>query len=314
MTDNLNTPILVTGANGQVGGALVNLLYDNVVGLTREEFDLSRPDTLTAMMESINPSAIINAAAYTAVDKAEEEEALATVINGESVGVMARWCAAKHIPFVHYSTDYVFDGGGENFRTETDHVSPCNAYGRSKRAGEEAVEREGGDYLIFRTSWVYDATGKNFVNTMLRLGESRKELRVVGDQYGAPSYAPHLAVATVEALQKAQAMKAFPTGIYHMCNSGVTTWHGFAEAIFAAARQADVRLEVESVEAITTADFPTPAKRPHNSRLDMTKLESTFGITMPTWEEGLAECISAKFGDPVRHTADFVSRQNRSEI
>jgi len=281
---------LVFGSNGQIGQALGALLDDAVL-LSRDEADFSRPNTLPAVVEAINPSVIFNAVAYTAVDKAEEEEALATVINADAPGALAAIAAKRGIPFVHYSTDYVFDGAGDTPRNETAKTFPLSAYGRSKLAGEKAVEAAGGHYLIFRTSWVYDAFGKNFLKTMLRLGAEREQLRVVADQIGAPSYAPHLAAATLQALENAQAQAAFPSGIYHMCNAGEVSWHGFAEAIFEEARKCGMELRVESVEPIPTSAYPTAATRPLNSRLDCSKLRDTLGVTLPDWREGLKDAL-----------------------
>lgn len=281
---------LIFGANGQIGQALGALLED-VVLLSREEADFSKPETLPAIIESIKPDYIINAAAYTQVDKAEEEEALATLINADAPAVLAREAAKRGIAFVHYSTDYVFDGAGDAPRKEDAKLAPLNAYGRSKLAGEKAVKAAGGAYLIFRTSWVYDAFGKNFLNTMLRLGAEREHLRVVADQIGAPSFASHLAEATLEALEEACKEYEFPSGIYHLCNRGETSWHGFAEAIFAQAKQRGMEMKVQTVEPIPSSAYPTPATRPLNSRLDCRKLEETFGLRMPDWREGLNEAL-----------------------
>ncbi len=277
---------LVFGSNGQIGQALGALL-DDVIVLGRKEADFSKPESLRGVVAEIGPEAIINAAAYTQVDKAEEEEALATLINGDAPGVLAAEAAKLGIPFVHYSTDYVYDGSGDVPRDETTPTAPLGAYGRSKLAGEKAVEAEGGKYLIFRTSWVYDAFGKNFLKTMLRLAAEREQLRVVADQIGAPSYAPHLAAATLQALENTN----FTPGIYHMCNSGQTSWHGFAEAIFAEARACGMELKVQSVEPIPSSAYPTPAQRPLNSRLDCSTLRDTLGITLPDWREGLKEAM-----------------------
>ncbi len=285
------TTYLIFGATGQVGSALNAALEGNVVALSRTEADFFKPETLPRIVADINPDVILNASAYTAVDKAEEEEALATIINGDAPGVLARIAAERKIAFVHYSTDYVFNGSGDKPWQEDDPVAPLNAYGRGKLAGEQAVEAEGRDYLIFRTSWVYDAWGKNFLKTMLRLGAERETLRVVADQYGAPSYAPHLAAATLAALQAARSMKIFPSGIYHMCNAGETTWHGFASAIFEEARTRRMKLAVKEVAPIPSDAYPTPAARPHNSRLDCSKLVDTFGIKLPSWQEGLKEAL-----------------------
>lgn len=287
--------ILVLGATGQVGKALRDLLGAKGFAWDRSQLDLSAPRTLakalTAFWLNENPSCVINAAAYTSVDQAEKEEPLARAINAESPGEIARWCAERNVPFVHYSTDYVFDGVGDRKWTETSRTGPLGAYGRTKLAGEYAVRDAGGRHLIFRTSWVYDSQGRNFLKTMLKLGADREVLKIVTDQHGAPTYAPHLARATLEALVRARQMPAFPTGLYHLCAGGETTWHGFASAIFEAARSKDLPLKVREVLAITTAEYPTPARRPLNSRLDTTKAERILGVSLPEWHSGLRECM-----------------------
>jgi dTDP-4-dehydrorhamnose reductase len=285
-------PLLVIGANGQVGRALaVALSGDNAIFWSREEVDLADKAALEAALTSTPCRGIINAAAYTAVDKAEEEEALALQINAEAPTIMAAFCAQKKIPFVHYSTDYVFDGSGDTPRAENAKTAPLNAYGRSKLAGEKAVMEAGGNALIFRTSWVYDSEGSNFLTTMLRLGRDRESLRIVNDQVGAPCYAPHIARATLKCLKQAEEMEIFPSGIYHMTNRGHTSWYGFAYAIFEEARAKGWPVAVKELQPIPSSEYPTPAKRPLNSRLDCGKLEQTFSVTLPDWREGLRECM-----------------------
>jgi dTDP-4-dehydrorhamnose reductase len=286
-----SAPIIVLGASGQVGRALVALLKEHGIGLARSEIDLGDLDGLTGRLDHFEASAVINAAAYTQVDQAETEEPLAMRINGEAPGVVARWCAHRRLPFVHFSTDYVFPGTGGRPWTEEDPVSPINTYGRSKLKGEQQVAAAGGRWLIFRTSWVYDASGKNFLTTMLRLAKEREALSVVNDQHGAPTYAAQLAETTLVALERAQALPGFPSGIYHLCNSGETTWHGFAEAIFDAARNKGVALKVKSLKAVPTSEYPTPAKRPANTRLNTDKARRILGVSMPDWRLGLATCM-----------------------
>lgn len=286
-------PILVYGKTGQVARALEQVLGARAVYVGRDEADFSQPETLREAFERVKPSAVINAVAYTQVDKAESEEALAHTVNAEAPALVAELCAAKGIPFVHYSTDYVFAGQGETPFAEDTLTAPLNAYGRTKRAGEEAVMATGGKHLIFRTSWVYDAVGKNFLTTMLRLGSEREELNIVSDQIGAPSYAPHLAEATVQVLEKAQQMQTFPSSIYHLCNAGKTSWHGFAEAIFTEAQGRGMPLQVKRCVPIPASSYPAPAARPHNSRLSCAKLTRTFGITMPDWEEGVRAALAS---------------------
>jgi dTDP-4-dehydrorhamnose reductase len=285
--------LLVLGANGQVGRALKTLRPDAMF-LDSLQADLATPERLTNVLKPHTPDALINAAAYTQVDKAEEEEDIATRINAQAPLVMAEFCAKRKIPFVTYSTDYVFNGSGDRPWVETDMPAPLNAYGRSKLKGEHAVESVKGDNLILRTSWVYDAHGKNFVNTILRHAAEREELRVIDDQYGAPTYAPHLAQATLAVLAQACEMKDFPTGTYHLCSGGVTTWYGFAVAIIEHARSKGIALKVQRVVPIPAIDYPLPARRPMNSRLDCAKALSMFGIRLPDWQEGVRACMDAR--------------------
>ncbi|MCH2547631.1 MAG: dTDP-4-dehydrorhamnose reductase [Alphaproteobacteria bacterium] len=287
--------IAVLGANGQVGRALVDVLGNRATALTRAQADLSQPATLTAVLDEIAPDAVINAAAYTAVDKAEVEDEAAHTVNAEAPAILAQWCKQHDVPFIHYSTDYVFDGSGNTPWQESDAVAPCNIYGKTKLAGEQAIASSGGKFFIFRTSWVYDAQGANFLNTMLRLGAEREALNIVSDQIGAPSYAPHLAEYTVKVLDAATQMQKFPSGIYHMVNQGEVSWHGFANAIFEAARSHGETLIIKTVEPIPSSAYPTPAQRPLNSRLSCQALQHVFGITMPSWQEGLTQAMEQKY-------------------
>ncbi len=287
--------ILLLGANGQVGSALYKLLGDRAIACTRAQADLSDPQKFSRQLEVFAPAAVINAAAYTAVDKAESERELAFRVNGISPGIMAEYCRARDIPLVHYSTDYVFDGAGANPHAEEDPTDPLNVYGESKLAGEQEIQRIGGKYWIFRTSWVFDAHGKNFFNTMLRLGAEREELRIVSDQIGAPTYAPHLATTALSVLDIHSSRKEAPYGLYHLCHSGETSWHGFAEAIFQQAKAHGEKLAVKRVIPIKTAEYPTPAQRPHNSRLSCKKAADLLGITLPPWQEGLRACMEERY-------------------
>jgi len=284
-------PIIILGASGQIGRALVARLAGYCVGLTRSEVDLTHLSRLSSYLDQYNPSAVINAAAYTQVDRAETEEALALHINGEAPGILAQWCAHRGIPFVHFSTDYVFAGTGERPWTETERVAPLNAYGRTKLEGERQVAAAGGRWLIFRTSWVYDATGRNFLTTVLRLALEREELSVVHDQYGAPTYAPQLATAVLTALARAQSLAEFPSGVYHLCHAGETSWHGFATAIFEVARARGIALKVHAVKPIPTSAYPVSAKRPANSRLNTDKVRRILQVSLPDWQLGLASCM-----------------------
>lgn len=289
--------LMVTGATGQVGWELARSLMPlgEVIALDRQRCDLSRPETLAALVREIAPDVIVNAAAYTAVDRAEGEEALATRINGEAVGALAEAARSRGALLVHYSTDYVFDGRKAAPYAEDDAVAPLNAYGRSKLAGEAAIAAVDCDHLILRTTWVFAARGANFVRTMLRLGAERETLRVVADQIGAPTWARNIADATAHIVGRAQAERmqgAFHSGIFHLASRGETSWHGFAEAIFAAARNLlPEAMKVDTVEAITSADYPVPAARPCNSRLALERLEARFGVVMPDWRDALMRCL-----------------------
>ncbi len=290
----MTQPLLVFGANGQLGRAL-RLLWPQAICLDRKDADFTHPDALEDVLERYAPACVINASAYTQVDNAEAEYDIVYRINAESPAAIAIYCAEHDIPFVHFSTDYVFDGTGERPWKEDDRVGPLGAYGRSKLEGEDKIQQIGKQFLIFRTSWLYDASGKNFLNTMLRLGAEREELKVVNDQIGAPTYVAHLARAVFHALQAAQEMDAFPSGIYNLCNAGAVSWHGFALAIFEEARAREASLKINRVLPISSEEYPTLAKRPKNSRLNMGKAERVFGIRMPDWREGLKECMKERF-------------------
>lgn len=273
--------ILVFGNTGQVATELQR--QADVVALGRDQADLSDPEACAEAIRKSNASVVINAAAYTAVDRAEEEEALATIINGDAPGAMARACAEMGIPFLHVSTDYVFAGDDDERWTEDDPVAPPNAYGRSKLAGEQAVIAAGGNSAILRTSWVFSAHGNNFVKTMLRLTETRDALSVVADQIGGPTPADKIAEAL---LKMAKAMQAGQMGgVYHFAGQPDTSWAEFAKEIF---HQADKAVEVTG---IPSSDYPTPAVRPLNSRMDCQKLEADFGILAPSWKEGVARVL-----------------------
>lgn len=290
------TRILVTGKNGQVGWELQRSLQwlGEVVAVDRAQFDLAQPSSLTARLDELAPDVIVNAAAYTAVDKAESEEALANRINGEAPGVIAQWAAHCGALFLHYSTDYVFDGSGSSAWQPSDSPAPLSAYGRSKLAGEAAIAAGGGDYLILRTSWVYASRGRNFLLTMLRLAAERDELRVVDDQWGAPTSARLIADASAQVIARSigeRRVGAFRSEIAHLTAAGRTSWHGFASAILDAARCAGRAVVARSLVAIPSSAYPTPARRPVNSRLDCSALERRFGLALPDWRNGLQLCI-----------------------
>lgn len=275
--------LLVFGKTGQVATELARRA-PGAVFLDRNEADLADPAACAAAIEAHRPEGVINAAAYTAVDRAEEEEALATVINGEAPGAMAQACAALDIPFVHLSTDYVFDGSGTAPWRADDATAPLGAYGRSKLAGERAVRGAGGAHVILRTAWVFSAHGANFVRTMLRLGRERDALRVVADQIGGPTPAADIASTCLQVLDLLRKNRDF-SGVYHYSGQPDTSWAGFARAIFERAGLA------VTVEEIPTSAYPTPAARPLNSRLDCTGLETVFGISRPDWKDGLAAVL-----------------------
>lgn len=279
---------LVFGLTGQVAKELALTTPDGVVciQLGRADADLSDPETCADAIRDANPDVVINAAAYTAVDKAEEEEALATQINGVSPGVMARTCAELDIPFLHVSTDYVFDGSGQTPWTPDHQTAPQNAYGRSKQAGERAIEDAGGSFAVMRTSWVVSAHGNNFVKTMLRLAETRDHLTVVADQIGGPTPARDIAKA-LWAMAAAFYRGEGTVGIYHFSGAPNVSWADFAREIFAQAGKS------VSVEDIPTSAYPTPALRPGNSRMDCSTLEAEFGIARPDWRDGLRQILGA---------------------
>jgi len=295
---------LLLGANGQLGqtfiqhgglatrGELVVASRDGVAG---EAIDLSAPDTLPAQLDRLRPQLIVNTAAYTAVDRAEQEEALATRVNGEAVGVIGAWAAKHEVLVVHYSTDYVFDGSQPTPYTENDIPAPINAYGRSKLAGERALRDSGAAHLIFRTAWVYAAHGHNFLRSMLRLGAERDELRVVDDQHGTPTDTGLIVDATLAAIDRwhhaGAAERAQLQGLHHLVASGATTWHGFAGAIFEQAVAHGLLPRAPRLVPIPTTDYPTPARRPAWSLLDTTHLRNRFGIDLPDWRQGLNQVL-----------------------
>lgn len=275
--------VLVFGRSGQVATELARLGGVRCVG--REEADLADPDGCARVIAQTSARAVINAAAWTAVDKAEAEEAAATVVNGDAPAAMARAAAARGLPFVHISTDYVFDGTGDRPFRPGDPVAPLGAYGRSKLSGEEGVRAAGGPHVILRTSWVFSAHGANFVRTMLRLGAERDSLRVVDDQVGGPTPAAAIASAC---LRIADALgQGAPSGTHHLAGSPAVSWAGFARAIMAEAGLAC------RIEPIPSSDYPTPARRPLNSRLDGTSLATTFGIDPPNWRAHLRDVVAA---------------------
>jgi dTDP-4-dehydrorhamnose reductase len=284
---------LIFGRVGQVGWELRHKLacLGEIVSVEYPEVDFTKPETLRAAVREHQPTVIVNAAAYTAVDKAETEQDLAMAINGTAPGVLAEEARALNALLVHYSTDYVFNGSGIRPWQETDTPDPVNVYGKSKLAGDLAIQASGCEHLIFRTSWVYGARGNNFLLTMLRLSQQRSELSIVDDQIGAPTTSECIAQATSDVLAQVlmPAGKGIDgrSGVYNLSNGGETSWCGFARAIFASAAPL-LGTPQAAVKAIPTSDFPRPAPRPMNSRLSAAKLKLEFGITLPHWEHGLA--------------------------
>lgn len=291
--------LLLLGANGQVGHELRRSLAQlgAVVAATREGrladggaceiADFEDASSLAALVERIAPDAVVNAAAWTAVDLAEREREAAFRANAEGPRLLAEACARRGARLVHYSTDYVFDGRGTRPYREGDPTSPLGAYGASKLAGEDAIRTSGADHVILRTAWVYASRGKNFLLTMLRLGAERERLRVVADQIGTPTSAALIADTTAHIL--AHPVRA--SGTWHLTASGQTTWHGFAEAIFAGAVEGGLLARAPAVEAISTAEYPTPAARPAYSVLDTAKLQEDFEIRLPEWQDGLGHVL-----------------------
>ncbi|MDN7750139.1 dTDP-4-dehydrorhamnose reductase [Burkholderia gladioli] len=288
--------ILLTGINGQVGYELARSLQGlgRVIALDRQALDLSEPESIRRVVREIEPQLIVNPAAYTAVDQAETDVAAATRLNVEVPAVFAEEAKRVGAALVHYSTDYVYAGEGERRYVETDPVGPRNVYGRTKLDGERAIVASGCRHLILRTSWVYGMRGRNFLKTMLRLGAERDELNVVADQIGAPTWSRTIADLTAAILAQSVATGCTSndwwtnhSGIYHLAAAGETSWHGFAEAIFAESGGERRPL----VRPIPASAYPTPATRPSNSRLSMDKLERSFGLTVPDWREALRLCM-----------------------
>ena len=290
--------LLLLGKGGQVGwelqrslaplGELVALDFDS----TDLHADFSQPERLAETVRSVRPDVIVNAAAHTAVDKAESEPELARKLNATSPGVVAEAARAIGALMVHYSTDYVFDGSGSKPWREGDATGPLSVYGSTKLEGERLVAEHCPKHLIFRTSWVYAARGGNFAKTMLRLAKERDRLTVIDDQFGAPTGAELLADVTAHAI-RATLADGDKTGLYHLVAGGETSWHGYARFVIEEALKAGVELKAspDTVDAVPTSAFPTPATRPHNSRLDTSKLQSTFGLVLPPWQAGAARML-----------------------
>jgi dTDP-4-dehydrorhamnose reductase len=294
--------ILVMGSYGQIGGSFRKLFgetgsvfYSDISSKDPKVLacDLANSSSIKKLLDDVRPTVIINCAAYTAVDLAEKEKDLAIKINSEAVQALAKEAEKLKAILIHYSTDYVFNGSGTEAWHEDSPTEPVNAYGHSKLLGEHAALEHCSKAYVFRTQWVYDNDGKNFLNTMLRLGREKEELSVVGDQIGAPTSSDVIARYTLKALTKITAGQMGP-GIYNLVCRGEVSWHGFAEAIFNLAKEFGMPLKVKSVKKIKSADYPTPAKRPFNSRLSLKKLEEALGEPLPAWDLELARVIDAR--------------------
>ncbi|MFN4016083.1 MAG: dTDP-4-dehydrorhamnose reductase [Reyranella sp.] len=288
--------ILVTGVTGQVGSALATKLatFGSVVPADRSVLDLTRPEDIASRLDEIAPDLIVNPAAYTAVDRAEDERDLAFLVNADAPRALARWCARRQVALLHFSTDYVYSGRGSAPWKESDETGPLSVYGASKLAGESAIREVGGPHLIARTSWVYAATGSNFLRTIVRLAREREELRIVADQIGAPTSAGVIADTLAAFFASPGGLPSVierTDGLVHVAAAGSTSWHGFATSIVEGLRTRGVPLKVERVVAIGTADFPTKAQRPANSRLDLSRLSQLLGHSTPDWSAGLATVL-----------------------
>lgn len=282
----------MTGVTGQVGSALISKLaaFGTVVPASRTVLDLTKPQDIAARLDDIAPDVIVNPAAYTAVDRAEDERDLAFLVNAEAPRALAEWSARRRIPLLHFSTDYVYSGSGNTPWKESDKTGPLSVYGASKLAGEDAIRQVAGPHLVLRTSWVYAATGSNFLRTIVRLAKEREELRIVADQVGAPTSAALIADVVAAFFASAEGLPSVierTGGLVHVAAAGSTSWHGFATAIVEGLRTRGIPMKVERVIPIGTADYPTKAHRPINSRLDLSKLSQVLGRSTSDWSAGL---------------------------
>lgn len=298
--------VLLLGSSGQVGQAWIALSKTedwpkafHLITLDRSKADLSEPEQLIESLKKIDAEnkvgILINAAAYTQVDQAESDRKTCRTVNAVGPAKLADFCHERSIPLIHYSTDYVYSGEGEEPHDEFEEYEPLNYYGLTKAEGDSTIEESGSKHLIFRTSWVYSHTGKNFVLSMLRFGKEREQLKIVSDQVGSPTYAPDLALYSLKAIKSALVHETltgeFPSGVYHLCNSGTTSWHGFADEIFKLARAMSIPLKVNEVMEIQTSEYPTPAKRPLNSRLSLDKIEHILQVKPRAWQIALSDCM-----------------------
>lgn len=289
-------PILILGSKGQLGRALLTQSPPSeraIIGWSREDFDFSDIEKVSSELNRLKPSIVINASAYTAVDAAEGSATEAEKINGDLPRALAQYCAENQALLVHYSTDYVFSGEGQAPWKENDPPNPLNNYGVTKLSGERAIAENCKSYFIFRTSWVFDNQGKNFVTTMLRLAPDKDKLAIVNDQVGAPTYSVHLAQWTWTILSVALNKESSPFGIYHLCASGTTTWFDFAQYLLMKAKSLGIIQRMPILNPISTEDYAAPTKRPKNSRLDCSSVQSQFDISLAPWQEGIDECLKS---------------------
>ncbi len=296
--------VLVTGANGQVGKAMLSYLAETncsgVFAATRADLDLSFPDQVRKQLETLwhklgGFELLVNAAAYTQVDRAESEVEIVRAVNALSVGVMAEFCKDHAVTLLHYSTDYVYSGQGVLPYDEETQLSPVNVYGHSKREGEDLIRASGTRYLIFRTSWVFDSDGSNFLNTMIKLAGDRDELRIVNDQVGAPTYAEDLVRYSLYVYCHMRQLAHFESEVFHLCSQGEVSWYGFASEIFSELRKRHVSLKVSSVLPIASSDYMTKAMRPKNSRMSLAKVTQFLGYAPPDWRDALHRCLEKKY-------------------
>jgi dTDP-4-dehydrorhamnose reductase len=290
--------VAVTGSRGQVGREVEKCGKEHdlqVVGFDRSALDITDPIAVKNTLQEANPALVVNAAAYTAVDQAESEPEAAYRVNRDGPAHLAAFCAQAGVPMIHISTDYVFDGRKPAPYTESDPINPLNVYGRSKATGEAAVHSNLREHVILRASWLYGVHGRNFVKTILRLGQHRDSLNIVDDQYGSPTWAADLAAAILEIARQIRRAETAPWGTYHYSGQGAVTWYGFAAKIFELAGEYGFSIRANKINPVSTAAFPTPAPRPRNSLLDCSLIKKTFGIEPPPWEESLHAMLKAYF-------------------
>lgn len=288
--------ILVTGKNGQVGHELMITLapLGKVIGVDVKECDLSQSAAIEALLDKVSPDIIVNPAAYTAVDKAESESTIAHAVNAQAPKILARYAARHNILLVHFSTDYIFDGTKEGAYQEDDEANPKSVYGKTKWLGEEAVRKMAAKHIIIRTSWVFGSHGVNFLKTMLKLAQERDKLSIVADQFGAPTSAKLLAEVTAQIIKELQEPGFYRKfGTYHVVAKGETSWHGYAKLVIEKANALGVATKIspDQIKPITTKEYPVPAPRPANSRLDTTKVLSTFSIRLPKWQDEVGSVV-----------------------